>query len=73
MCLDQFVKLIILVAKVNYELMVDIKFLLNLVAMVPLREVVKALVVFSQFLYVYMCDFTRMSHDAYKVYMIYIV
>lgn len=65
-------KPIIVVAKVNYELMVDINILLNLVATVPVPEVVKALVVYSQFLYEKICDFTRTLHYAYKVEMIYI-
>jgi hypothetical protein len=45
---NHFVKPMIPAAKVNYELMVDIKCLLTLVAVLPLLEVVKALVVFGQ-------------------------
>ena len=56
---DQFVKPAIPAAKVNYELMADIKCLLTLAAVVPLLEVVKALVVFAQSPSVYVCDFTR--------------
>ena len=39
--------------------MADIKFLLTLVAVLPLLEVVKTLVVFAQSPSVYVCDFTR--------------
>lgn len=45
--------------KVNYELMVVIKWLLTLVVVVRLLEVMKALVVLAQSLSVYICDFTR--------------
>lgn len=47
------------VAKVNYELMVNIKCLLTLDVVVPFLEVVKALVVFAQSPLVYVHDFTR--------------
>jgi hypothetical protein len=56
---DQFVKPTIPAAKVNYELMADIKCLLRLVAVLPLLKTVKALVVFVQSSSVYVCDFTR--------------
>ena len=56
---DYLIEPTILAAKVNYELMVDIKCLLTLAAMLPLLEVVKALVVFAQSPSVYVCDFTR--------------
>lgn len=45
---DRFVKPAIPVANVNYELIANIKCLLTLVVVVPLLEVVKALVVFAQ-------------------------
>ena len=59
MYIDHLVKPTIPVAKVNYELMADIKCLLTLAAVLPLLEVVKALVVFAQSPSIYVCDFTR--------------
>jgi hypothetical protein len=56
---DQFIKPAIPAAKVNYELMADIKCLLTLAAVLPLLEAVKALVVFAKSPSVHMCDFTR--------------
>ena len=56
---DHLVKPTIPAAKVNYELMADIKCLLTLAAVLPLLEAVKALVVFAQSPNVYVCDFTR--------------
>ena len=56
---DYLVKPTILAAKINYELMTDIKCLLTLIAVLPLLEAVKTLVVFVQFPSVYVCDFTR--------------
>ena len=56
---DHLVKPTIPAAKVNYELMADIKSLLTLAAVLPLLEAVKALVVFAQSPSVYVCDFTR--------------
>jgi hypothetical protein len=44
---DQFVKPVIPAAKVNYELLADIRCLLTMAAVVPLLEAVKALVVFA--------------------------
>ena len=52
-------------AKVNYELMVDIKCLLTLTAVLSLLETVKALVVFAQFPSLYVCDFTRALRPLY--------
>ena len=59
MYFDHFVKPTIPTAKVNYELMVDIKSLLTLTTVLPLLEAVKALVVFAQSPSIYVCDFTR--------------
>ncbi len=56
---DQFVKPVIPAAKVNYELLANIRCLLTMAAVVPLLEAVKALVVFAQSPSVYVCDFTR--------------
>jgi hypothetical protein len=56
---NQFIKPTIPAAKVNYELMADIKCLLTLAIVMPLLEAVKALVVFVQSPSVYVCDFTR--------------
>ena len=53
------VKPTILAAKVNYDLIADIKCLLTLAAVLPLLEAVKTLVVFVQSPRVYVCDFTR--------------
>ena len=58
-CTGHLVKSTIPAAKVNYELMVDIKCLLTLAAVLPLLEAVKALVVFTQSPSVYVCDFPR--------------
>lgn len=55
----QFVNLAIPAAKVNYELMANIKCLLTLNVVVPLLEVVKALVIFAQSHFMYACNFTR--------------
>ena len=43
---DHFVKPTILTTKVNYELMVDIKYLLTLAVMLSLVKAMKTLVVF---------------------------
>ena len=56
---DHLIKPTIPGAKVNYELMVDIKCLLTLVAVLLLLDVVKALVVFVKFTGVYVCEIAR--------------
>jgi hypothetical protein len=56
---DHLVKPTIPTTKINYELMTNIKCLLTLAAVLPLLEVVKALIVFAQSPNVYVCDFTR--------------
>jgi hypothetical protein len=55
----QFVKLAIIAAKVNYELVADIKCWFTLDVVAPLLEVVKAFVVFAQSPFMYACNFTR--------------
>ena len=56
---NHFVKSTIPIAKVNNELMVDIKCLLILATMLPLLKAMKTLVIFAQSPSVYVCDFTR--------------
>ena len=57
MYFDHLLKPTIPATKVNYEVVADIKCLLTLAAMLPLLEVVKALVVFAQTMHSFQMHF----------------